>query len=190
MVDRFSELQDVVARAIRTRGRKTSHTGVFIVGRLHYEGPAYPNQLYRELKGFLSEVDESLVPTDDDATRKYVWALEELDVIREATLELWLDDQLMREDILTPKHLNSDEDFSDLSFSELAELPFSRNYYVLNDDVDLSWLDATDEQIIASLQGFQSADPSGLDEFMRDAAGIPESIIAPYRVEWGSSSPR
>lgn len=187
MVENFLELQDVIAEAIRTKGRVTSHTGPFIVGRLHYEGPTYPNQLYRELEQFLSEVDRSLVPTDDDATRKYIWTLEELGVVRGATLELWMGGQLTKDDLLAPKHRHSEQNLRELSFEELAELQFTRNYYVLNEDVDLGWLDASDEQIIASLQGFQSEDVGSLGQFMRGTANIPESIIAPYRLVWGST---
>lgn len=173
MVDDLDGLASAISRAIELSGARASHTGVFITGRLHFEGPTFVNQLFREHRDVVEKVDQNLAPSDDEATRKYVWILRELEVVEDVT-----------EALLAEGAITSDQ-VSVMDIDPKSELPqdqFHRSFYDVTPGVSMEWIHADRERIVTALRGLGGSD--GLFDAVDrpNPAPVPERILRPFAV--------
>jgi len=182
MVQSLDNVVQSIQRAFEIGGSTISNTGVFIAARLEFEGPTWPNQLWRDIESNLSPVNPVLVPSDDTATRQYIWRFKELKVVEDVTQELLASGRISRSELWdSPRKF--DEDLSAMSNQELLDLQFTRNYYDLTSSVDMTWLDEPESNISNSLLSRGSdSDLDHLGAFSRETADIPETILSPRGV--------
>lgn len=166
MVKNFSKLEESIQIAVESpSGVTTSRTGPFITGYISFEGPEFPNELFRQYNQMLARVDSSLTVSNDEHIRKQVWFLKEVGVLEEVTAEV----------------LALDPD------SERDE--FDKRYYDTTSEVDMSWLNSGPESIALALAGREGS--NGLFEAIGQPspADIPPEILNPQQVYYEQNKP-
>lgn len=146
-------------------GATASRIGPFITGYISIEGPEYPNELFRQYNSMLARVDSDLTVSNDEHIRKQVWFLKEVGVLEEVTAEvLALDPDMERDE-------------------------FSKRFYDVTDEVDMSWLEEDAQSIALALAGREGS--SGLFNAIGQPkpADIPERILNPQRVYYEENNP-